>query len=39
MFMFIPGVSSSLFSFWFCLDSQAAMNKSGPDLFIVLTLN
>ena len=38
MFMFIPGISSSLFSLWFWLDSQSSMNRSGPGLYIILIL-
>ena len=38
MFIFMPSISSSLFSLWFCLDSQSAMKRSGSDLYIVLTL-
>ena len=30
IFNCIPGISVSMFSFWFCLDGQSAMNKSGP---------
>ena len=38
MFIFMAGISSSLFSLWFCLDSQSAMNRSDPGLYIILTL-
>ena len=31
-------ISSSLFSLWFCLDSKSAMNKSGPGLYMILTM-
>ena len=33
MFIFIPGISSSLFALWFYLDSQS-MNRSGPGLYL-----
>ena len=29
--MHMPGISSSLFVSWMCLDSQSAMNSCGPD--------
>ena len=38
MLIFIPSISSSLFTLWFCLDSQSAMNRSGPGLKIIFTL-
>ena len=34
----IPGISLSLFSLWFCLETQSAMKRSGPGLYIILTL-
>ena len=34
----MPCISSSLFSLWFCLDSQSDINKSSPGLYIILTL-
>ena len=37
-FSCLPGIYMSLFSFWFCLDSQSAMNISGPGLYMILTL-
>ena len=33
----IPGISASLFSLRFCLDSLSAMNRSGPGLYMILT--
>ena len=38
LFNSIPGISVSLLSVWFCLESQSAMNKSGPGLYMALTL-
>ena len=38
MFIFILGISSSLFSLWFYLDSQSALNRSGAYLYNILTL-
>ena len=38
MFTCIPGLSLSLFSLWFCLESQSAMKRSGPGLYIILPL-
>ena len=38
MFICMPLISLYLFSSWFWLDSQSAMNKSGPRLFMILTL-
>ena len=38
IFRCIPGISASLFSLWFCLDSQSAMTRSGPGLYMMLTL-
>ena len=32
LFIFIPGISLSVFPLWFCLHSQSAMNKSSPGL-------
>ena len=32
MFDFLPSISSSRFSLWFCLESQSAMNRSDPGL-------
>ena len=37
-FIFIPTRSSSLISFWFCLDSQSVLHRSGPWLYIIVTL-
>ena len=37
-FNYIPGISSSLLSLWLCLESQSAMNRSGPDFYMILTL-
>ena len=34
----MPVISSSLFSQWFCLDNQSAMKRSGPGLYMILTL-
>ena len=34
----MSGISSSIFSLWFCLESHLAMNRSGPGLFMILTL-
>ena len=36
--VYMPVISSSLFLPWLCLDSQSAMNRSGPGLYIILTL-
>ena len=38
MLTYIPATSLSLFSLWFCLDSQSAMMRSGPSLYVILTL-
>ena len=39
IFTCMPGIPVSLFSLWFCLDSQDAMNRSGPGFFYkILTL-
>ena len=38
IFNCMPGISASLFSVWFCLESQSAMNRSGPGLYLILTL-
>ena len=38
IFNCIPGISASLFSLWFCLDSQSAINRPGPDLCMILAL-
>ena len=35
MFFLLPGILSSLFFMWFCLDSQYVMNRSGPDLYYI----
>ena len=34
----MPGISASLFSLWFCLESQSVMNRSGQGLYMILTL-
>ena len=36
--MHMPGISSSLFVLWLCLDSQCAMNCCGPGLYSILIL-
>ena len=38
IFNCMPGISASLFSVCFCLESQSAMNRSGLGLHIFLTL-
>ena len=38
IFNCMPGISASLFSAWSCLESQSVMNRSGPDLYMILTL-
>ena len=38
IFHCMSGISPSLFSFWFCLYSQSAMNRSGPGLCMILTI-
>ena len=38
IFNCMPGISASLFSVWFCLESQSVMNRSGPGLYMILTL-
>ena len=38
MLICMPLISLSLFSLWFCLGSQSAMNKSGLGLYMILTL-
>ena len=35
--MSMPCIASFLFSIWFCLDSQSAMNICNPGLYIILT--
>ena len=36
MVMCMPAISSSLFVFWLCLDSQSVMNSSSPGLNSIL---
>ena len=38
IFTCIQPISSALSSLWFCLDSQSAMKRSEPSLYIILTL-
>ena len=38
IFNCMPGISASLFSVWFCLESQSVMSRSSPGLYMILTL-
>ena len=38
IFNCMPGISASLFSVWLCLERQSGMNRSGLDLYMILTL-
>ena len=38
IFIHKTAISLSLFSLWFCLDIQSAINRSGPGLYMILTL-
>ena len=38
IFNCMSGISAFLCSLWFCLGSQSAMNRSGPGLYMILTL-
>ena len=38
VFTCVTVISSSLFSLWFCPDSQSALKRSGPGLYIILAL-
>ena len=39
MVMHMPGICSSLFVSWLCLDSQSAMNSCGPGLYSIFRLH
>ena len=38
IFTYMQHISALLFSLWFYPDSQSAMNRSGPELYMILTL-
>ena len=38
LLMDIPGIYSSLFVLWLCLDTHSAMNYFGPGMYSILTL-
>ena len=38
IFSCMTGIFPSLFFLWFCLESQSAMNRSSPGLYMILTL-
>ena len=38
IFICMSGISTSLFSLWFCLESQSSINMSGPGLYMIQAL-
>ena len=38
IFNWMPGISASLFSVLYCMESQSVMNRSSVDLYMILTL-